>query len=136
MNYSIKQLHYSIINTLHYSMYPRYFYWLSLQKVGLHRAHKLDHVTKKSLYSFCYSYVWTLRSTVIVVAVVRDIEDCGIVRKRCAFCYKMAMHVSLFHSSQILFSLDPQIYNRPKLQPINNYIPIYNFTLDMRSLVC
>ena len=38
-------------------------------------------VIKKNLYSFCYSYVWTLRRTVIVVVVVSDLEDCGIVNK-------------------------------------------------------
>ena len=38
-------------------------------------------VIKKNLYSFCYSYVWTLRRTVIVVVVVSDLEDCGIAKK-------------------------------------------------------
>ncbi len=36
-------------------------------------------VIKKDFNSFCYSYVWSLWRTVIVVVVVGELEDCGIV---------------------------------------------------------
>ncbi len=56
---------------------------------------------KKRVYSSCYSYVWTLRRTVIVVV---DVSDWTIVRfwEKCALCSKMALHEFLVDSSLVL----------------------------------